>query len=144
MSKTLVSLPQITPPPTLASNAALLTNIARLAALNPKELLALSVYFRAKELANDTSAPLTNYDPDVAVKLTALQQDAKAMFGSIPTGDLHRAAVAVDWANSKAVYAALSSDVDALGALQGVATLRTLSEDELKRIAAYLRLELGQ
>ncbi len=144
MSKTLVALPQITPPATLASNAPLLTNISRLSALNPKELLALAVYLRAKELANDGSSPLSNYDPDTVAKRNALRQDAKAMFGSIPTGDLMRASVAIDWANCKAVYNTVSSDVDALGADAGVVGFREMSEDELRRILLYLRLEIGE
>lgn len=144
MAKTLSTLPQITPPPTVESNRALLNNISKLSALNPNERLALSVYCRAKELANDASSPLTNYDPDTDSNLRALVQDAKTVFGSIPTGDLPRAALAIDIANAKAVYASLPTDVDTLSALQGVVTLRTFSEDELKRMATYLRLEIGE
>ncbi len=76
MPKTLVALPQITPPPNINSNNALLTNIERFAALNPRERLALQVWLRAKELANDTTSPLTNYDPATASKVMALIQDA--------------------------------------------------------------------
>lgn len=144
MSKLLVPLPQITPPPVINSNAALLTNISRLDALNPKELLALSVYFRAKELANDSTSPISGYDPDTQANRIALKQAAQTVFGNIPDGDLRRAMVAIDWANALAVYGALSSDVDVLSALPGVVAFRELSEDELRRIAAYLRLEIGE
>ena len=144
MPKTLVSLPQITPPPNINSNASLLTDIARFEALNPKERLAMAVYFRAKELANDASSPLTNYDPDTASNRRALVQDAQTVFGNIPTGDLAIASLAIDWANSKGVYAALPSDVDALSILAGIVAFRERSEDELRRILLYLRLEIGE
>lgn len=144
MSKILISLPQITPPAKLADANPLLTNISRLSALNPKELMALAVYMRAKELASDSSSPLTNYDPDVLSKRIALVQDSKAVIGNIPTGDIRRASTAIDWSNCKAVYGALPSDVDTLGALAGVAYFRTFSEDELLRMALYLRLEIGE
>jgi hypothetical protein len=143
-NKILVSLPQITPPPKINSNAALLTDISRFLALNPKEMLAFAVYFRAKELANDASSPLTNYDPDVAADRSALVQDAKTVFGNIPARDLRAASLAIDWTNSKAVYAALPSDVDAISVLDGVKSFRERSEDELRRILMYLRLEIGE
>jgi hypothetical protein len=130
---TLVALPQITPPPNRESNAALLQNIAVLSALNPKERLALAVYFRAKELANDTTNPLTNYDPAIVGDVTALV--------SIPVGDLPIVALAIDWANSKSVYAALPSDVDTLRGLLGHLARR--DDDELRRILLYLRLEIA-
>jgi hypothetical protein len=137
MSMTLVALPQITPPPNRESNAALLQNIAVLSALNPKERLALAVYFRAKELANDTTNPLTNYDPAIVGDV----QDAKTVMGSIPVGDLPIVALAIDWANSKSVYAALPSDVDTLRGLLGHLARR--DDDELRRILLYLRLEIA-
>jgi hypothetical protein len=139
---TLVALPQITPPPTRVSNAALLTNIAALHALNPREMKALRVYVRMKEVANDASSPLTGYDPATEGAITALFQDAKAVYGSIPIGDLPYAALAVDIANCKAVYGALSYDVNTLRGLLGRLVDRT--EDELDRAAAYLRLEIGE
>lgn len=143
-NKILVSLPQITPPPNINSNNALLTDIARFEVLNPKERLAFAVYFRAKELANDSSSPLTNYDPDTAANRRALVQDSQTVFGNIPTGDLAIASLAIDWANSKAVYAALPSDVDAISVLDGVKSFRERSEDELRRILLYLRMEIGE
>ena len=150
MAKTLVSLPQITPTPNINSNAALLTDIERMAALNPKELLAVRVYCRAKELANDTDSPLTQYDPDTASCRRALVQDSQTVFGNIPAGDLNsaigdldRAEAVIDWANAKAVYASLPSDVDSLSVLTGVVDFRERSEDELRRILLYLRLEIG-
>jgi hypothetical protein len=143
MAKTLVALPQITTP-TIANRLPLETDISRLSALNPKELLALAVYLRAKELNNDTSSPLTKYDPDVQSKRIALKQDATTIFGPLPTGDIPRASVAIDWANCKSVYSAISSDVDVLGALAGVVAFREWSEDDLRRILLYLRLEIGE
>jgi hypothetical protein len=143
MSKTLIALPQITTP-TIAARLPLETDIARLSALNPRELLALAVYLRAKELANDSSSPLTKYDPDTLAARILLKQDATTIFGPLPTGDLMRASVAIDWANCKAVYGAISSDVDALGALAGVVALREWTEDDLRRILLYLRLEIGE
>lgn len=144
MAKTLIALPQITPPPTTYSNNALLTNISRMRALNPKERMAMQVYFRCKELANDTNAPLTNYDPDVASKRTALVQDAATVFRAIAEGDLKIAGAVIDWANARAVYGALSSDVDTLMGLSGVLGFAEFSEDELLRMMLYLRLELGE
>jgi hypothetical protein len=142
MPKNLSPLPQITPPPTLSSNDALLTDISAFKGLNPREALAARVYFRMKELANDASAPLTNYDPSVPGNITALFQDSKTVFGSIPVGDLPYASLAIDWANSKAVYGALPSEVDAIRALLG--NLVTRTDDELQRAAMYLRLEIGE
>ena len=144
MAKTLVALPQITPPPTTYSNNALLTNISRFRALNPKERMAMQIYFRAKELANDTTAPLTNYDPDVASKRAALIQDAATMFRAIAVDDLKIASCAIDWANAKSVYGALPSDVDTLMGLAGVLGFVEYSEDEMLRAMIYLRLELGE
>jgi len=143
MSKTLIALPQITTP-TIAARLPLETDIARLSALNPRELLALAVYLRAKELANDSSSPLTKYDPDTLAARILLKQDATTIFGPLPTGDLMRASVAIDWANCKAVYGAISSDVDTLGALAGVVAFREWTEDDLRRILLYLRLEIGE
>lgn len=143
MSKTLVALPQITTP-SIANRVPLETDIARLSALNPQELLALSVYLRAKELANDASSPITKYDPDTATNRIALKQDATTIFGPLPRGDIVRASVAIDWANCKAVYGAISSDVDVLSTLAGVVGFREWSEDDLRRIALYLRLEIGE
>jgi 4'-phosphopantetheinyl transferase EntD len=143
MSKTLIALPQITTP-TIAARLPLETDIARLSALNPRELLALAVYLRAKELANDASYPLTKYDPDTLAARILLKQDATTIFGPLPTGDLMRASVAIDWANCKAVYGAISSDVDTLGALAGVVAFREWTEDDLRRILLYLRLEIGE
>jgi 4'-phosphopantetheinyl transferase EntD len=143
MSKTLIALPQITTP-TIAARLPLETDIARLSALNPRELLALAVYLRAKELANDASYPLTKYDPDTLSARILLKQDATTIFGPLPTGDLMRASVAIDWANCKAVYGAISSDVDTLGALAGVVAFREWTEDDLRRILLYLRLEIGE
>ena len=77
----LVALPQIIPPPNIRSNQALLTNIAALNACDPKELLALARYFRQKELANDSSAPITTYDPSIAGADQKLVQDATTVFG---------------------------------------------------------------
>ena len=142
MAITLIALPQITPPPTRESNAALLTNIEALKCLNPREQKALRVYCRMKELANDASSPLTNYDPAVEANRTALFQDSKAVFGNIPTGDLPLAGLAVDIANCKAVYGALSYDVNTLRGLLGQMVDKT--DDELDRAAAYLRLEIGE
>lgn len=144
MAKTLVSLPQITPPPTTYSNNALLTNISRMRALNPKERMAMQVYFRAKELANDSSSPLTQYDPDVASKRTALVQDSKTVFWPIAEDDLRIAAAVIDWANAKAVFASLSSDVDTIMGLPGVLGFVEFSQDELLRMMLYLRLEIGE
>ena len=143
MSKTLIALPQITTP-TIAARLPLETDIARLSALNPRELLALAVYLRAKELANDSSSPLTKYNPDTLAARILLKQDATTIFGPMPTGDLMRASVAIDWANCKAVYGAISSDVDTLGALAGVVAFREWTEDDLRRILIYLRLEIGE
>jgi len=143
MSKTLIALPQITTP-TIAARLPLETDIARLSALNPRELLALAVYLRAKELANDSSSPLTKYNPDTLAARILLKQDATTIFGPLPTGDLMRASVAIDWANCKAVYGAISSDVDTLGALAGVVAFREWTEDDLRRILLYLRLEIGE
>ena len=143
MSKTLIALPQITTP-TIAARLPLETDIARLSALNPMELLALAVYLRAKELANDASYPLTKYDPDTLAARILLKQDATTIFGPLPTGDLMRASVAIDWANCQAVYGAISSDVDTLGALAGVVAFREWTEDDLRRILLYLRLGIGE
>lgn len=142
MPMTLVSLPQITPPPNIRSNQALLTNIQRFRCCNPKEVAALQRYFRAKELANDSSSPITTYDPAVAGADQKLVQDANTVFGYIATGDLPYAALAIDWANCKAVYAALPSDVDALRALVTGSAIRPL--DDLIRENMYLRLEIGE
>ena len=139
MSKTLIALPQITTP-TIAARLPLETDIARLSALNPRELLALAVYLRAKELAKE----LAKYDPDTLAARILLKQDATTIFGPLPTGDLMRASVAIDWANCSAVYGAIPSDVDALGALDGVVGFREWSEDDLRRILLYLRLEIGE
>ena len=143
MSKTLIALPQIKTP-TIAARLPLETDIAGLSALNPRELLALAVYLRAKELANDGSPRLTKYDPDTLAARILLKQDATTIFGPLPTGDLMRASVAIDWANCSAVYGAIPSDVDALGALDGVVGFREWSEDDLRRILLYLRLEIGE
>jgi hypothetical protein len=149
MAKTLVAINQITPPATIANQQPLLTNVARLSALNPKELLALAVYFRATELAHDTSSPLTNYDPTASgatlkTNLTNLIQDAQALAGNIAKDDVMRASVAVDWQNAKTVYGSLASDVDTLASTAAVQVLRELSEDQLRRILLYLRLEIGE
>jgi len=144
MPKTLVALPQITPPPNINSNNALLTNISRMAALNPKERMAMQVYFRALELANDTSAPLTTYDPTTQTGRIKLKQDATTVFGNIPTDDLKIASAVIDWANCKAVFASLSSDVDTLMAQAGVLGFVEWNELDLLRIMLYLRLEIGE
>jgi hypothetical protein len=149
MSKILSPLPQITPPPNINSNAGLLTNIERFAALNPKDIIAMAVYFRAIELANDAASPLTNYDlSSTGATLTShvnnLVQDAKTVFGNIPTGDLTKANLAIDWTNCKAVFATLSSDVDTLSTQAGFVAMRERPIDELIRIAQYLRLEIGE
>jgi hypothetical protein len=52
------------------------------------------------------------------------------------------ASLAIDWANCKAVYAALPSDVDALRALVTGSAIRPM--DDLKRELLYFRLELGE
>lgn len=144
MPKTLVALPQITPPPDINSNNALLTNIERFAALNPKERMVLQVWLRAKELANDTTTPLTNYDPATASSVMNLIQDAKTVTGNIPCGDLKIASLAIDWANCKAVYGALSSDVDTLRNSPNIGLLSEMSEEDLLRAMIYLRLEIGE
>lgn len=143
MSKTLIALPQITTP-TIAARLPLETDIARLSALNPRERLALAVYLRAKELANDASHPLTKYDPDTLAARILLKQDATTIFGPLPTSDLMLASLAIDWANCQAVYGAISSDVDTLGALAGVVDFREWTGDDLRRILLYLRLEIGE
>jgi hypothetical protein len=144
MPKTLVSLPQITPPPNINSNAALLTDISRFAALNPKERLALQVWLRAKELANDGSSPLSNYDPATASKVMALIQDANTVFGHIPVGDLEIASLAIDWANCKAVFASLSTDVDTLRNSSNMGLLSEMTNEDLRRALLYLRMEIGE
>jgi hypothetical protein len=144
MPKTIVPLPQIIPPPNINSNAALLTNIARFEALNPKERMAMQVYFRCKELQNDTSSPLQNYNPDIQTGRIALKQDASTVFGNIPCGDLPLASAVIDWANCKAVYAAIPSEVDAIMALPGVLGFVEWSVEDLHRILLYLRLEIGE
>ena len=144
MPKTLVALPQITPPPNINSNAQLLTDIARLEALNPKERMAIAVWLRAKELANDASSPLTNYDPATTINVIRLIQDAKTVFGNIPTGDLPRASLAIDWANCTSVFGATPSEVDLLRAVANINLLVDRPEDELVRILLYLRMEIGE
>lgn len=143
-NKILVNLPQIVPPPNINSNASLLTDIERFAALNPKEMMALQVWLRAKELANDASSPLTTYDPATALGMMKLIQDTQTVFGNIPTGDLKRASLAIDWANCKAVFASLATDVDALRASSNINLIVDKSEDELLRMMLYLRLEIGE
>lgn len=144
MSKTLASLPQITPPPNINSNSALLTDISRFAALNPKERLALQVWLRAKELANDTTSPLTNYDPATASKLMNLIQDANTVFGHIPIGDLDLASLSIDWSNCKSVFASLSTDVDSLRNGSNMGLLSEMTNEDLRRAMLYLRLEIGE
>lgn len=143
MSKTLVSLPQITPPPTIESNSALLTNIARFAALNPKEQLALRVWLNAKELANDSTSPLTTYDPATASKVMALIQAANTVFGHIPVGDLDLAALVIDWANCKEVFASLPSEVDSLRNSANMGLLSEMTNEDLKRAILFLKMEIG-
>ncbi len=143
MPKTLVAISQITPPPNINSNAALLTDIARFEALNPRERLALQVWLRAKTLANDTDNPLTNYDPATASNVMALIQDANTVFGNIPTGDLCRADLVIDWYICKALVAGTSSDVDDLRNGTNMGLLSEMSEDALMRANLYLKLEIG-
>lgn len=143
MPKTLVSLPQITPPPDINSNNALLNNISNFSALNPKEKMVLQVWLRAKELASDTTAPLTNYDPATASNVMNLIQDANTVFGNIPFGDLKTASLAIDWANCKEVYASLSNDVDTLRNSPNIGLLSEISEEDLLRALLYLRLEIA-
>jgi hypothetical protein len=138
----LVPLPQIIPPPNIRSNQALLTNISALRACDPKELLALARYFRQKELANDSSAPITTYDPSVPGADQKLVQDATTVFGYIAEHDLMLASVAIDWANCTAVYPSLPNDVDVL--LQLVKGSMNRPIDDLKRELLYLRLEIGE
>ena len=138
----LVPMPQITPPPNIRSNQALLQNISTLRACDPKELLALARYFRQKELANDTSAPITTYDPSVPGGDQKLVQDATTVFGYIAEHDLLCASVAIDWANCTAVFPSLSNDVDVL--LQGIKESMNRPIDDLKRELLYLRLEIGE
>jgi hypothetical protein len=142
--KILTVMAQITPPPTINSNRILLSNISALGALNPKELRALAVYFRAKELAHDATDPLTNYDPATQSKVLQLIQDAKTVTGNIPTGDLMRASTVIDWFNCYTVFNTIGTDVEAIVGLTNMTYLMTLPEDTLHRIALYLRLEIGQ
>lgn len=143
MSSTMrmIPLPQIIPPPNIRSNQALLQNISTLRACNPKQLLALARYFRQKELANDTTAPLTNYDPSTPGADQKLVQDAMTVFGYIAEGDLMLASVAIDWENCKSVYAALPNDIDTL--LKLIPDSQNRPIDDLRRELLYLRLELG-
>ncbi len=142
-NKVLVSTPQITPPPNINSNNAIVTNIERFAVLNPKERLALRVWLVAKELANDTTSPLTTYDPATASKVMALIQHANTFFGNVPTGDLEIAKLAIDWANCKEVFGALATDVDSLRAGTNMGLLSAASEDSLLRMYLYLKFQLG-
>ena len=144
MPKTLVPLPQITPPPNINSNNALLTDIARFEALNPQERMSLQVWLRAKELANDTTSPLTTYDPATAAALMKLIQDANTVFGHIPEGDLPLASLAIDWTNCVSVYPSLTSDVDLLRNLPNMGLLSEIAPADLKRVILYLRLEIGE
>ena len=137
----MIPLPQIIPPPNIRSNQALLQNISTLRACNPKQLLALARYFRQKELANDTTAPLTNYDPSTPGADQKLVQDAMTVFGYIAEGDLMLASVAIDWENCKSVYAALPNDIDTL--LKLIPDSQNRPIDDLRRELLYLRLELG-
>lgn len=141
-SMKLVALPQIIPPANIRSNQPLLTNAAALRACNPKELLALSRYFRQKELANDSTNPITTYDPSVAGADDKLVQDATTVFGYIAEGDLLACAVAIDWQNCKNVFPSLSNDVDTLRQLVHGSAIRPI--DDLKRELLYLRLEIGE
>ena len=140
---TLVTLDQITARAvTVESNAKLCADICKLRALDAREKLALAVYCRAKELANDGSSRVTGYEPDTAAYVAALVEDAKKFMGAIPAGDLMLASLAIDWNNCKSVAAGISADVDALrGKIQ---VLSQYSEDELRRMAIYLRLEIGE
>ena len=148
--KTLAIISQVTPPATLASNATTLANVSALAALNPKDLLALQVFLRTIELANDSSSPVTTYNlgsGSNAAIVTAAQkliQDAKTYMGQIPVGDLRRVSAAIDWNNAKAVSAGISTDVDTLRNMYGMSQIVDLSEDEMVRILLYLRLEIGE
>ena len=138
----LVSMPQIVPPANIRSNQQLLQNISTLRALDPKELLALARYFRQKELANDTTNPITTYDPSIAGADQKLVQDATAVFGYIAEHDLLCAGVAIDWQNCVNVFPSLSNDVDVLLALVHESKERPI--DDLRRELLYLRLEIGE
>lgn len=143
-NKTLTVMAQVTPPPKIDTNRQLLSNISALAALNPKELMALAIYFRCKELANDSSSPLSNYDPVTFSKVLNLVQDSKTFLGNVPVGDLVKAGVAIDWNNCYSVYAAIGTDVETIRGLTNMSYLVALSEDEMRRILLYLRLEIGE
>lgn len=164
-NKTLVSLVPVTVPPTLLSNANLLTNISRLQALNPVELLVLSILFKTIQLAVSTDVPsnittyqlvsLSNATKTTAQIVTAAQkliQDAKCVMGSIPVGDFERVDTALDYeAAVEAVTlkgaTALVTDVDDLVnkmSQTGFNALKDLTVDELKRIKKYLALQLEE
>ncbi len=65
------------------------------------------------------------------------------MLGHVPCGDLPRAALAIDWANCKEVFASLSTDVDTLRNSTNMGLLSEISEEDLVRILLYLRLEIA-
>lgn len=138
---TLLALPQIVTPATRSSNDALLSNIAAFNALNAREKLALSVYFMARQLQQNAVSPTAQYDPDVAAKVQTLVQDAEAVMGNIPTGDLDSASVAICFSNALSPFPATPTDIDTLRDL--VKDLCNHSEEELRRICLYLRLEIG-
>ena len=140
MPITLVRTPQITPPPNGESNANLLSNIAAIDSLNPKEKAALSVFCLAAELANGVN-PITTYDPANLANNDVLAQDTNTVLGPIPMGDLDSASVVIDWENAMKVTA-LSADVDALrGSLRN---LVQYDDATLRRMQIYLRYELGR
>jgi len=148
MPKTLVSIPQITHAAiNINSNNALLQDISALDALNPKEKLALAVYFRALELYYDATSPVTSYDPRTEAGRINLVQDSQTVLGNVAVRDLMTASLAIDWQNvnnalTVAGQATLSTDADKLRAL--VLSLAERPEDELRRIALYMRLEIGE
>ena len=146
MAKTFTSFGRFTANAINTNTAALQklqVNIASVSALSPKQLLALSVMMRAQELT--TLGTVTAYNPTTTAGIRALQQDAQTVFGSVPEFDMLRAMLCIDINNNVNAGGITSpQDIDTLIGTSYCQYLAALPDQDLKRMIAYLRLEIEE
>lgn len=136
----LTTLTQVTTAPGVDSNKDLLKDIAELSKLNPKERQALKVFCLAEALANISGSPITTFSNSSDANKQTLLQWSKTYIGALPKGAMEYADLAIAYSWMQTAGAGLLSTADGLRTY--INGFVDLSDDELKRMELFLKLEL--
>lgn len=129
----------LTSPVSRTENADLLADMPQVnsTVINPRQLLALEVYFMLMRLNTMSGSDYTT----ATTGLNQLADDTAALLGGISTAELKLADALLEYNEAVVVGATISTDVETL--LETTKDYAALDEDTLKRMKVCLKYQLS-